>query len=215
VHTFIGILSSAVLPGDEDVVVPTIHVMKEVDQESEEPPREIFPGVREALVDYLATAFTPTDRVAAEFLLLLLLSSPTARPIGLPPVGTLSINFTGNTDTSVIRAITPRVVELPLSIELLHNSDFAPVSEDTSLRAGRLQLAPGTVLVVTEENMGVGGKLEEKAFKNVQTLAEVTSSQTLRYEYPYMDGLKMECALRVLVLSETKSLLPVGRGVHA
>jgi hypothetical protein len=57
--------------------------------------------------------------------------------------------------------------------------------------------------------MGQGGQLQEKAVKNLRALVETTKDQTVRYEYPYMDGLKMECNIRVIVLSEGKSLVPV------
>jgi hypothetical protein len=58
--------------------------------------------------------------------------------------------------------------------------------------------------------MGQGGQLQEKAVKNIRALMECAKDQTVRYEYPYMDGLKMECSIRVIVLSEGKSLVPVG-----
>ena len=57
--------------------------------------------------------------------------------------------------------------------------------------------------------MGEGGKLEEKAIKNLKALSECMTNQMLGYEYPYMPDLKMVCAIRTLVLSEGKSLLPV------
>jgi hypothetical protein len=62
---------------------------------------------------------------------------------------------------------------------------------------------------VGEDEMGQGGQLQEKAVKNLRALVETTKDQTVRYEYPYMDGLKMECNIRVIVLSEGKSLVPV------
>ena len=97
----------------------------------------------------------------------------------------------------------------PLSLPLLHSASFSPKSTDASLESGLLQLAPGTVLVVGEDEMGQGGQLQEKAVKNLRALVETTKDQTVRYEYPYMDGLKMECNIRVIVLSEGKSLVPV------
>lgn len=57
--------------------------------------------------------------------------------------------------------------------------------------------------------MGEGGQLNDKAVRNLQTLVNCIKTQTLRYEYPYMDGLKMDCAIRAVVFSEGKSLIPV------
>jgi len=204
-------------------MVPTIHVLS--------PPTTAYPiakpaplnssdtvcDVRVTLIQYLSTAFEPADLVAAEYLLLLLLSAPTARPPLLPPIGTLTVNFlrpassalTSNF-SSVVSSITHLVVPLPLSISLLHNVSFSPRSGDSSsLDAGLLQLGAGTVLIVEEDEMGNGGQLNEKATKNLQALVDCTSQQTVRYEYPYMDDLKMACHVRVAVLSEGKSLLPV------
>jgi len=168
-----------------------------------------------AIIDYLSTAFSPPDRLAGELLFLSLLSSPSVRPTSLPPLGTLSLNLlrkdssiTGNLQR-IISSISPRVVYQPLSLPLLHSASFSPSSTDASLESGLLQLAPGTVLLVGEDEMGQGGQLQEKAVKNLRALIECAKDQTVRYEYPYMDGLKMECSIRVIVLSEGKSLIPV------
>nr|XP_019043990.1 hypothetical protein I302_07270 [Kwoniella bestiolae CBS 10118]OCF22920.1 hypothetical protein I302_07270 [Kwoniella bestiolae CBS 10118] len=214
-HHFLGILSSSPLPSNEPEnaeMVPTIHVLRRVEEAEAEPVED----VREELVNYLATAFTPPDRVAGEYLLLLLLSSPTSRPTSMTPLGTLSVNFKRKDELAtarfgeVVGAVTPRVVPIPLSVSLLHSHPFFPSSTDSSsLDAGLLQLSEGTVLVVEEDAMGSGGQLNEKAVKNLKALAECMTEQRLRYEYPYMEGLKMDCATRVVVLSQGKSLLPV------
>ncbi|WWD03996.1 hypothetical protein V865_002058 [Kwoniella europaea PYCC6329] len=220
-HHFIGILSTSPLPSNEPEsahFVPTIHVLKTVDEAEPQP----IEDVREELVDYLATAFTPPDRVAGEFLLLLLLSSPTSRPMSMTPLGTLSVNFKRKNEAATarfneaVKSVAPRVVPLPLSVSLLHSHPFFPKSTDSSsLDAGLLQLSEGTVLVVEEDAMGSGGQLNEKAVKNLKALAECMTEQKVRYEYPYMEGLKMECATRVAVLSQGKSLLPGTGGVGA
>ena len=223
----IGLLSTSAMPAssnpddeDEDpILVPCIHALL--------PPRpvsfvtsEVEPSlsssaVRNDLLKYLSTAFEPPDLLGAEYLLLLLISSPTARPTGLPPLGTLSLNLLRPKASSsklqtVLSSVSPVVVDLPLSLENLHSSSFQPSSPDsTKLNAGRLQLGDGTVLIIEEDAMGEGGRLEEKAVKNLKALAGCLTDQRLGYEYPYMGGLKMDCALRGLVLSEGKSLLPV------
>ncbi|WRT70098.1 uncharacterized protein IL334_007092 [Kwoniella shivajii] len=223
-HEFLGILSSSPLPSNDPEnaeVVPSLHVLKEI--ESTLTPTVLIVDDRENLVEYLATAFDPPDKIAAEYLLLFLLSSPTSRPTSMTPLGTLSINFRRRTEDatkrfhSIVSSVTPHYVPLPLSIGLLHGHRFSPCSTDSSsLDAGLLQLAEGTVLVVEEDSMGNGGQLNEKALQNLKALAECMTEQRVRYEYPYMDGLKMDCATRVAVLSQGKSLLPVvGSQAHA
>ncbi|OWZ65211.1 hypothetical protein AYX15_03273 [Cryptococcus neoformans] len=218
-HEFIGLLSTSPMPSNEPEeadIVPTIHVLS---QRQDTAAHEVTPRdeeTREELLDYLATAFNPPDRTAAEYLLLLLLSSPTARPASLPVLGTLSLNFrrqaasTTSAFNSVISSISPRVVPLPLTIPLLHSHPFSPIMTDaTGLNAGLLQLGDGTVLVVEEDAMGDGGALSEKALGNLKALVNCVKDQKVKYDYPYMDGLKMDCAVRVAVLSQGKSLLPV------
>jgi hypothetical protein len=220
VHTFVGVVSSAPLPSgiqssdeDSDILVPTIHVLKIAEEPT--PTSAVEKDITPEIIDYLSTAFTPPDRLAGELLLLSLISSPSVRPNSLPPLGTLSLNLlrkessiTSNLQ-EIISSITPRVVYQPLSLPLLHSVPFSPASTDASLESGLLQLASGTVLLVGEDEMGQGGQLQEKAIKNLKALIECTKDQTVRYEYPYMDGLKMECSIRVIVLSEGKSLVPV------
>jgi len=72
-----------------------------------------------------------------------------------------------------------------------------------------LQLAENTVLIVDEDGMGGGGELQETAVRNLQALSKCVSDQTLRYDYPYMDLLKMDCAIKAIIVSEGKSIVPV------
>ena len=233
-HTFTGILSKSPMPStshlddaEEGCIVPTIHVitLPSAHVFSLPPSNQAISDIdvasdgklRSSLIDYLATAFEPPDRLAGEYLLLLLISAPTARPPMLPPIGTLAVNFirsspstTLSTVTSIISSVSPAVVPLDLTIPLLHSANFVPVSADSSsLDAGLLQLSKGTVLVVGEDGMGEGGTLNEKAMKNLKSLGDCISQQTVPYEYPYIEPLRMDCHIRVAVLSEGKSLLPV------
>ncbi|KAK8853330.1 hypothetical protein IAR55_004034 [Kwoniella newhampshirensis] len=218
-HKFLGVLSTSPMPSNEPEnadIVPTIHVLAEVDQPPIAGPSKEDGDVREELVEYLATAFDPPDRLAAEYVLLLLLSSPTSRPSSLSPLGTLAINLmreSGATTSAlhpVIASVSPRVIPLALTLPLLHTHRFSPASADSSsLEAGLLQLGEGTVLIVDEDGMGSGGQLNEKAIGNLRALSDCLTEQRVKYDYPYMDGLKMDCAVRVLVLSQGKTLLPV------
>lgn len=215
-----GVVSSAALPGtdgDSAVTVPTIHVLLPPESVSvpSEVPNDEVEDVRSDLIDYVASAFSPPDRILAELLLLHLISHPVSRPTGTEPLGTLSLNIITQSDSSalinLLRTLAPLLVDLPLSIPLLQSQRFIPHSSDsTSLEAGLLQLGEGTVLAIQESAMGEGGQLNETGLKNLQALIECARSQTLQFEYPFMDDLRMPCAIRMLVFSEAKSLVPVG-----
>jgi len=218
-YDVVGIVSTAPLPtpfaeGEEveDELVPAIHVLF--------PPTPAFPpapspadvpSVRAALVSHLANAFSPPDAVAAELLLLSLIAYPATRPGGMP-LGTLSLNLirlAGESAlTSILESVAPAVVPLPITLPLLHSATFRPSSDGNALSPGLLQLAPGTLLVINEDGLGNGGALAEKALKNVQALRDAIADQSLRYDYPYTDGVRIECALRSVITSEGKSLLP-------
>lgn len=220
----IGIVSAAPLPapfvgedgtgeGDE-VLVPAIHVLLQPTPAfpAEPSPTDVT-GTRAALVTHLATAFEPADPVAAELLLLALIAHPTSRPGGLP-LGTLALNLirpaTGATGALLptLQELLPAVVPLDLTLPLLHSAAFRPSSDGTTLTPGTLQLAPDTLLLVDEDGLGTGGALAEKALRNVQALNDAIADQSLRYDYPYTDGVRIETALRAVLTSEGKSLLP-------
>ncbi|KAL7424602.1 hypothetical protein Q5752_000286 [Cryptotrichosporon argae] len=235
-YTMLGLLSSAALPspidGDsEDTadLVPCIHVVA-VPQVAYPAPAPAPPtrpaenaaapvddDVRAQLIGTLAAAFDPPDHTAATLLLLVLLSSPSVRPPALAPLGTLSLNLLrpalasapSASLVSLLSALTPLVVPLPLSLALLHAHPFVPTATDAALAAGLLQLAPGTLVVVDEDHMGAGGQLDDAALRNLRALAETIEFQRTPYRYPYMDDLKMDAAVRALVVSEGKSILPM------
>ncbi|WVR09548.1 hypothetical protein IAU60_006617 [Kwoniella sp. DSM 27419] len=219
-HTFVGLVSSSPFPSNDAETtanVPTIHVLRiDTAQAESNAPSGQDDTVRDDLIDYLSIAFNPPDRLAAEYLLLLLLSSPSSRPLAMPPIGTLSLNFrrvsTAITTAlqRIVASVSPNVVSFPLTISLLHNHPFSPCSTDTSsLDAGLLQLSDGTVAIVDEDGMGNGGQLNDKALGNLKSLAHCMTDQKVSYIYPYMEDLKMECAIRFLILSQGKTLLPV------
>ena len=199
------------------IMVPSIHVLLPP-QTVPNSPAPSASSCRSQLIDHLARAFHPPDLVAAELLLLFLISSPTFRPHALPPLGTLSLNFITIPEKSLestLEALVPALVSICLNLDWLHNASVFPSSDSSSLDAGLLQLAQGTLLLIDETGMGEGGKLEEKAVRNLQALTECIRDQKLRYDYPYMDGLKMNCAIRSLAISEGKSLLPVSAAYRA
>jgi hypothetical protein len=184
----------------DDVIVPSIHVLSV--REAKRAAQVDVPKARSEAMAYLAS--TLKDELAAEYLLLALLGRPAVRPTGLSPLGTLSLNLIDPPPlVEALRDVMPAVVNVPLTIPFLHSSTFIPSAPtSTSLDSGLLQLAPGTLLVVDETDFGDGGKLEEKAVKNLQAVQECLNEQKLQYAYPYMPDLKMECSVKGLVLSK-------------
>ena len=216
----LGVVSRSSLPlsgEDEEItMVPAIHVVcvSEKPTFAKELAADSIDSVRQALLNDLASVFQPIEPLAAELLLLSLISAPLSRSPGSSPLGTLSLNLITRADIrpliQFIQDVCPFVVTLPLSISLLRDSRFLPkINDSGSLDAGLLQLGPGSILIVDETAMGEGGALDETALRNLNSLIDCIRSQTLTYQYPYMPDIKIDCALRVIVVSEAKSLLPV------
>ncbi|CAD6890909.1 unnamed protein product [Tilletia controversa] len=119
--------------------------------------------------------------------------------------------------SQTLRSLLPAVVDQSLALTHLNSREvsFAPragtsSSSDTgeTLHAGRLQLTPGTLLLVDEVGMGEGGTLNEGGVRNLQTLSGVLRTRRLEYEYPF-NRFAFEADLRCVVLSAGKSFLPV------
>ena len=110
---------------------------------------------------------------------------------------------------------------------------LAPRSRDETLDAGRLQLAPGTAVVVDLRTLGEG-KLEDTGalvhlsgadrwkeadlrlpvrgppgVRNLRHLATAITQQKLAYEFPY-SSFELDTDLNFVLLSEGKAILPVG-----
>ncbi|GMK57101.1 hypothetical protein CspeluHIS016_0309410 [Cutaneotrichosporon spelunceum] len=213
-YDVVGIVSTAPMPtsldDDEPALVPAIHALTL--NPIGTAPRPSPSAARATLLQYLANAFSPPDEHAAELLLLALLARPAVRPPGHPPLGTFALNLVRPRPSSdplctLLASLTPAVVHLPLTLPLLHAERFRPKSDGAALEPGMLQLAPGTLLIVDEDGFG-GGALNETALRNLQALRDAVEQQAVNYEYPYMDGVRIECSVRAVVSGEGKSLLP-------
>lgn len=237
-YTFTGIVSSSQLPsnGDEDYapayesatppVVPVLHVIAQPEEAAlPHLDESVKQATAEVVIDYLAHGFSTPDPLAAEFLLLALIASVTSRIPGGLPLGSLSLNLLfpkGATDSAQafprlanrIAAISPRVVPVDLSLDLLNSRPIHPVSSQSasssSLQSGLLQLAPSTAVLLNEDTLE-SGELKDRGVRNLRTLSEIIKTQHLRYEYPFTDeGFGMEVDLSFIVCGVGKSLLPVG-----
>ncbi|KLT39560.1 hypothetical protein CC85DRAFT_185820 [Cutaneotrichosporon oleaginosum] len=216
-YDVVGLVSAAPMPTsldddeDEPSLAPAIHALTVSPIEGASRPSAST--ARADLLSYLASVFSPPDEHAAELLLLALLARPAVRPTGHPPLGTFALNLvrprpSSDTLHPRLAALSPSAVNLHLTLPLLHAERFRPKSDGASLSPGLLQLAPGTLLLVDEDGLGAGGALNEVALRNLQALKDAVEHQTVNYEYPYMDGVRIECALRAVISGEGKSLLP-------
>ncbi|KAJ2844827.1 hypothetical protein J3B02_004852, partial [Coemansia erecta] len=101
--------------------------------------------------------------------------------------------------------LVPRCVEIPFALKLLNNTSFVPNAETGDLRAGVLQLAPGTQ-AVCDETCLQEGTLGERGVRNLHALQTAILEQAVTYMYPFQP-IEMAANLRILVLSTGKSIL--------
>ncbi|KAI7895518.1 putative alanine racemase-domain-containing protein [Mucor mucedo] len=184
------------------------------------------PEIRASLIDYIASA--TKDTLAAEFILLQLLSRVTVKNRGLK-IGHFTLNIAGfpthqtteqdkkapllnlNNPASkalsdILDQLNPHTVQLPLTIAGLNKTRFSPKSINENLEAGLLQLIDGTVVLVDETVLDEG-QLVDPGVRNFQALQDLIQNQTLKYEFPYSQY-EFDTDLNILTLSNTKSMLP-------
>ncbi|CAI9774932.1 unnamed protein product [Fraxinus pennsylvanica] len=173
--------------------------------------------LREALLGHL-TAVLGNDRVAAQYMLLHLLSRVHAR-VDTIAVGKLSLNLTcfnkestsvfGNRLKLAIEDLLPFTHYLPLTIERLNTVSLSPKKDYNTNRlvSGVLQLAEGSHLTMDETELQAG-TLNSIGVENARVLKSLMESQKVEYDFKYY---KMEMAadVQLLILSDGKSnLLP-------
>lgn len=174
-----------------------------------------IPEIRSNLVSHLAK-FLKNDEIAAEFLLLALISRIHTRrgPITL---GTFSLNLSNfsteedQTPTRVLSSalseILPSLIQQSLSLSHLNDvkTQFSPKSNGEFLTSGRFQLPIGSNVLIDETQMGEG-QLKENGIQNLKTLSEILTTNKLSYRFPF-SSFDFESDLNFLVISNGKSLL--------
>ncbi|KAG0870480.1 hypothetical protein G6F16_006577 [Rhizopus arrhizus] len=182
--------------------------------------------IRYDLIEYIASVLGG-DKLAAEFVLLQLLSRVTTKINGLK-IGHLTINLNGfpfykstkenepvlfsSTNPvsqpliDVLENLTVHSVNLPLTIQGLNQSKFTPKCVSESLEAGVLQLVDGTMLLVDETVLDEG-QLQDAGVRNFQALQTLIQTQTLGYEFPYSQY-DFDTDISILSISSNKSILP-------
>ncbi|KAI0085418.1 mini-chromosome maintenance replisome factor-domain-containing protein [Irpex rosettiformis] len=227
VVTFVGILTNEPLhsDGDHELDVPTLHVFFARHHPHSAITRA-YPFVtrseestaiktRERLIKWIADQSLGGDVEAAEWVLLTIIARVQSRhPPLLPPTLTISHFPPPPTTESlsppaaipslsdVLSALLPLARTLPLSLDFLNKTRFAPESKEEDLHSGALQIPQGSVLLITEHGVQEG-KLVEQGLVNIGTLQEVMNSQTLAYRFLFSQ-FSFPTDITCIVLTEGK-----------
>lgn len=162
--------------------------------------KNVLPGLRDMLVKYLASALCD-DTVAAEYLLMCLLSRPAQRTGAGSALGKLSINLVVAKETAesqpdffshlaaAVENVVTAVVPVELSIASLNAREMYPKKDYTfnRLKAGPLQLAGGAVLLADETRLS-NGQLAERGLKNVRAMTSVAKHCTAPLDFQYYEA---------------------------
>nr|CCA17582.1 conserved hypothetical protein [Albugo laibachii Nc14] len=174
--------------------------------------------VREKLIHHIADGLLG-DTVAAEYLLLCLLSRVYTRVNESTPLGNISINLQLGRDISKadsdvfissmnarIKELVPLFSGLQVAVQDLNSNDFIPHKEYTAdcLRVGALQLPNGTALVLDETNLSAG-KLDEKGYRNINAVQSLISRMQLPYDFQYFH-LEFPQDVSIVSVSGSKSV---------
>lgn len=168
------------------VLVPTIHVLFSRKIPSTVVPRA-FPeqfessvdDVRENLISWIADEGLSGDKLAAEFVLLSLISKVCVslsvcsvfvlntvhfRQSRTPPILPLSLDLAGFGSSEsgnprlpyVLSHLVPMLAVVPLSLNVVNSTPFVPESKEEDLHSGWLQLPKGSTCVVSELSLEEG-----------------------------------------------------------
>ncbi|GAA6111138.1 mini-chromosome maintenance complex-binding protein isoform X2 [Tachysurus ichikawai] len=171
-------------------------------------------SVRLELLTYLTHVFLG-DSLAAEYLILHLISSVYARRDVLP-LGKFALNVSGCPHTSpyteqlyqIIQQLVPSSYRLCMSLQNMNTQRMVPRKDYTANRlvSGALQLGRNTSLVLDETHLEQG-QLDTTGVRNITALGNLISWQKVDYDFNYHQ-MEFPCNINVLIMSEGRSLLP-------
>ncbi|TPX71101.1 hypothetical protein SpCBS45565_g01325 [Spizellomyces sp. 'palustris'] len=165
------------------------------------------------------------DRLAAEYLLLHLLSKIHHRATDGTPIGYFPINICGCPSTSthpdftssiaqLVSSLVPRFHRITLTLKHLNeDTHLVPAQgrdgekDDIGVSAGELQLADGTYILVDEMTLE-DGVLKERGVLNVAHLGEVIRTAKLPYIIRYGE-MKRNVDYNFLVLSQGRCMFAI------
>ncbi|KAI9912442.1 hypothetical protein PsorP6_006534 [Peronosclerospora sorghi] len=177
-------------------------------------------GMRHQLVQYLTEALCG-DTLAAEYVLLSLLSHVYSRADASTPLGNLSLNLALDKSLTVaqqanvvarveqaILSLMPMVARVDLSLTQLNSTNFMPHKdyERGMLVSGVLQVANGTTILADETAL-TAGELNEQGVKNIAALQSLMEKMLLPYDFKYFT-MDFPQDVAVVTLSGGKSVLP-------
>jgi hypothetical protein len=165
--------------------------------------------LRARVLGALAGAATQGDALAAEYVLLHLLSRTHASRMGVK-VGRLSLNLHAKElDAAAIgeayRALSPAAHVAPMSLDYLNNSRAAPVMDHSRNRllSGLLQL-PSSAFLLLDETAMTEGTLQARGIQNIQALSNAIRSGEVEYDYVF-HKISMDADFVFAVLSQAPS----------
>lgn len=156
------------------------------------------------------------DSLVAEYLILSLVSHIHRRK-DVTALGHFTLGITGITQNmkfliakvyEIITKITTHSHMIDMSIANLNNLRFTPQKdyENNKMIAGTLQLPDGMYVLLNETALGEG-QLTSQGTENLSTLNQIIRWQKHSYDFKYQ--VEIDTDLKVLVLSEGKSILTV------
>ncbi|RLN65277.1 hypothetical protein BBJ28_00003454 [Nothophytophthora sp. Chile5] len=181
--------------------------------------------MRKQLVDYLKQAVRG-DTLAAEYLLLTLLSHVYARADPSTPLGNLSLNLELEKSleaeeksafvarlNNTLESLMPMVARVDLSLKELNSTKFMPHKDYDRevLLGGVLQVANGTTMLVNETALAAG-QLNGQGVKNIGALQSLVEKMLLPYDFQFYN-MDFPQDVAVVTVSEGKSILPVNVAV--
>lgn len=164
--------------------------------------QEMLPTMRQLLVRYLSSVLYG-DLVAAEYVLMTLVSRPASRTSAGGTIGKLSLNLIlpaeqqrteqGVSDaeefTQAVEALLPSVTRVDINIAALNSMDLFPKKDYRAnrLRAAPLQLPSGGCLLADETALS-NGQLAERGVKNVRALTAVSTRCVVPADFQFYDS---------------------------
>lgn len=161
------------------------------------------------------------DQLAAEYLLLHLISNVYARRDVLP-LGKFTLNLSGCPHGSpytqqlyhIIQQLVPAAHQLPMTLANMNAARLVPHKDYTANRlvSGVLQLPSNTSLFLDETQLEQG-QLDVTGVRNITALGNLITWQKVDYDFNFHQ-MEFPCNINVLVASEGRSLLPSDCQVH-
>lgn len=177
-------------------------------------------AVRAELLSYF-THVLLGDALAAEFLLLHLISSVYSRRDVLP-LGKFTVNLSGCPAVSsyaerlyrIVQQLVPSSFYLGMSLQNMNRMRLVPRKDYVANRlvSGALQLAKNTSLLLDETRLEQG-QLDTTGVRNVTALGNLITWQKVDYDFNYHQ-MEFPCNVNVLIASEGRSLLPSDCHIH-